>query len=619
MSGRSTREREDVPTRAWVKGKESLEIDDGAFSSFAEYLPEVESAGGSREEKDETMVVVKAKRKSHGGPPSLRLDEVSFPLTGRAAEAIKNSNLLPEDHKPRRTPWIVRAVSKHKKYVKKPKRRKEPPVGKVINGVDEQYVLTYAMRLGIQRSVDYAAKALPDSFEKATAEKLFTNFPPEGSPVTPKHDLNHSFNVTDFAPCVFSKIRHLMGVTDEFYKNSICNSQMGFIEFIANSRSGQYFFYTADHVFMIKTLRADEKKFLLKLLPDYYAHLVSHSNDKGLEMVGSDRWASAASAKEAAARQRPGSYRGKPSPGRSASFSRRFPGTAATSSSRWHNTQSLDDDDDDDDDEYDAETCPPGWNGQRFIGPRRQSSRTQRERPDVVYGQADDEERQAELLQDASIPNNNESLLNRFYGLHCIRLRHLKRKVYFVVMASIYGGVKWQDLTYRYDLKGSSYKRKAKVDDFVLKDNDARESNLQISVGPERCRALLDACASDADFLARNGVMDYSLLLGVLHIHVPDDDDDTQMVTNGAAPTNGDVTTRSSRTLSGSIDAENLQTVVCYFLGIIDILQVYNARKHIETDLNIVKKGFKYKDCSCVPPYEYKDRFMDFLKSIIVE
>ena len=41
-----------------------------------------------------------------------------------------------------------------------------------------------------------------------------------------------------------------MGVTHKLYLESLC-SGLSFIDFIANSRSGQFFFYSFDGVFMI--------------------------------------------------------------------------------------------------------------------------------------------------------------------------------------------------------------------------------------------------------------------------------------------------------------------------------------------------------------------------------
>ncbi|CAM9858284.1 unnamed protein product, partial [Hapterophycus canaliculatus] len=48
-----------------------------------------------------------------------------------------------------------------------------------------------------------------------------------------------------------------------------------------------------------------------------------------------------------------------------------------------------------------------------------------------------------------------------------------------------------------------------------------------------------------------------------------------------------------------------------YFMGIIDILQQYNMRKHAET----FWKGLKHDryEVSCVDPKLYYERFVDFL------
>lgn len=55
-----------------------------------------------------------------------------------------------------------------------------------------------------------------------------------------------------------------------------------------------------------------------------------------------------------------------------------------------------------------------------------------------------------------------------------------------------------------------------------------------------------------------------------------------------------------------------------YYLGIIDILQKYNVRKHLETDLNILTRGLRhYKECSC-PVYHQMSTAIGFLSSCVV-
>mmetsp|Transcript_30582 Transcript_30582/g.94727 ORF Transcript_30582/g.94727 Transcript_30582/m.94727 type:complete len:547 (+) Transcript_30582:110-1750(+) len=520
--------------------------------------------GGSRRTCINRVILISGVPWVHGEKAHGTLD-----VSGDAAAAIAQSNEVPKNHRPQRVPRIGKYFRRH---IKKPTRRLKPPKGKVIDGRHEQYTLSYTMQLGIQRSVEYAHSALPDSFDAACLETIKTKFPPEGSDVTPEHAMRHSFTVKDYAPCVFSRIRALMGVTPELYLESLC-SGLSFIDFIANSRSGQFFFYSFDGVFMIKTVRQDEKDFLLKLLPGYYKHLLKHA-----------------------------------------------------------------------------------------LRPNMNAS----EAANVTF-----------------FPNANASLLTRFYGLHCTKLRHLRRKVHFVVMSSIYGA-NTSSRMIQFDLKGSHYNRSAKKEDKVLKDNDCVAMNVKLRVSKDKADALLDSARHDASFLARHGVMDYSLLVGIFqpnesnHDHTPlklaDSSNgirtcDSPRPSLNEAQSGDQLSEFNSRHFSRlpsslntveasarSLDMATLQTLQVstatsvprtpsktngdesrlpaafdvaiegltevgqrelYYLGIIDILQKYTARKHLETDLNILTRGIKYyKECSCVSPDEYRDRFLKFLGRI---
>jgi len=51
----------------------------------------------------------------------------------------------------------------------------------------------------------------------------------------------------------------------------LCHSgKFNFIEFISNSKSGQFFFYSHNGRFMIKTQSEIESKFLRRIMPHYY-------------------------------------------------------------------------------------------------------------------------------------------------------------------------------------------------------------------------------------------------------------------------------------------------------------------------------------------------------------
>ena len=56
-----------------------------------------------------------------------------------------------------------------------------------------------------------------------------------------------------------------------------------------------------------------------------------------------------------------------------------------------------------------------------------------------------------------------------------------------------------------------------------------------------------------------------------------------------------------------------------YFTGIIDFLQQYNARKHMETGVHMLKwaiGGRNYLEASCVDPVSYSKRFVGFMDRI---
>jgi 1-phosphatidylinositol-4-phosphate 5-kinase len=53
----------------------------------------------------------------------------------------------------------------------------------------------------------------------------------------------------------------MFGVNEFDFLLSVCGNA-NFIEFISNAKSGQFFFYSNDGKYMIKTMTNDESKFL---------------------------------------------------------------------------------------------------------------------------------------------------------------------------------------------------------------------------------------------------------------------------------------------------------------------------------------------------------------------
>mmetsp|Transcript_38590 Transcript_38590/g.64781 ORF Transcript_38590/g.64781 Transcript_38590/m.64781 type:complete len:278 (+) Transcript_38590:1737-2570(+) len=106
-----------------------------------------------------------------------------------------------------------------------------------------------------------------------------------------------------------------------------------------------------------------------------------------------------------------------------------------------------------------------------------------------------------------------------------------RKKFYFIIMESVFYTARYIHLIY--DLKGSSYRREATDKDIdrdptqnftctVLKDNDLRESGQKITIGEEKAKEMQKQLEADAKFLQSQGIIDYSLLIGIHYPGKPD-------------------------------------------------------------------------------------------------
>ena len=61
------------------------------------------------------------------------------------------------------------------------------------------------------------------------------------------------------------------------YLSEVCGG-FNYIEFMSNSKSGSFFFYSHDGRYMIKTQTPNESKFLRRILPHYYKYMKENPN-----------------------------------------------------------------------------------------------------------------------------------------------------------------------------------------------------------------------------------------------------------------------------------------------------------------------------------------------------
>ena len=96
-------------------------------------------------------------------------------------------------------------------------------------------------------------------------------FPAEGSDTTPAHQMA-DFKFKDYCPQIFRQLREWFRISTQEYLITICGD-FKLLEFISNSKSGQFFFFSHNSQFIIKTMTRTESIFLRKILPSYYTYV----------------------------------------------------------------------------------------------------------------------------------------------------------------------------------------------------------------------------------------------------------------------------------------------------------------------------------------------------------
>jgi len=191
-------------------------------------------------------------------------------LSSELEQEGKHSLVLLDTKGKKREVRMDRKTRRQMKKMEKKKMNRNYVKGKVIDGTHELYALSIAMMLGLRYTIFLTNKQLLedkqnnrfwlDSDEFMKVEKYI--FRPDGSRGnTPPHQLRHTFKFKDYSPLPFAYLRRMFGVNEFEFHHSVCGNA-SFIEFISNAKSGQFFFYSSDGKYMIKTMTNAESKFL---------------------------------------------------------------------------------------------------------------------------------------------------------------------------------------------------------------------------------------------------------------------------------------------------------------------------------------------------------------------
>lgn len=188
--------------------------------------------------------------------------------------------------------------------------------------------------------------------------------------------------------------------------------------------------------------------------------------------------------------------------------------------------------------------------------------------------------------------SNPDSLLVRFTGMYSCKYE--KRTLHIVVMNNVFENNKMNET---YDLKGSTIGRQAREGERVLKDLDILHKKRTLNLTERQKIQFLKQISKDSLFLQYHKIMDYSLLLGIKNIEK-------------------EKVIFDSRGKSQFQYLESQDSQEAYFIGIIDILQLWNLKKQAEMQLKSLSS--EKSGLSSVPPIEYSTRFQNFIKNIVI-
>ncbi|KAF4107953.1 phosphatidylinositol-4-phosphate 5-kinase, type I, beta a [Onychostoma macrolepis] len=246
--------------------------------------------------------------------------------------------------------------------------------------------------------------------------------------------------------------------------------------------------------------------------------------------------------------------------------------------------------------------------------------------------------KEAEFLQKLlpgyymNLNQNPRTLLPKFYGLYCIQCSGVNIRL--VVMNNVLP--RSLKMHYKYDLKGSTYKRRASRKERTkssptFKDLDFQEMHEGLYFDADTYNALMKTLQRDCRVLESFKIMDYSLLLG---IHVLDRKlrgrggigdskrQGGQKVLYSTARESiqgdgkaGELLTDADDDTLGGIPAKHKDEKLLIFLGIIDILQSYRFIKKVEHSWKaLVHDG---DTVSVHRPNFYADRFLKFMGTTV--
>lgn len=209
-----------------------------------------------------------------------------------------------------------------------------------------------------------------------------------------------------------------------------------------------------------------------------------------------------------------------------------------------------------------------------------------------------------------NLRQNPRTLLPKFFGQYCYICGG--KNIRLIIMNNLLPST--IKMHQKYDLKGSTYKRKASSYERskpspTFKDLDFMEHHKEgFTLDPAIYEALMKTIAADLRVLESFKIMDFSLLVGVHNLDLAQDGIPIEPI---------NIETLKETDSWGAIPAKNARGEnLLLFMGIIDILQSYRLKKKLEhTFKSMIHDG---DSISVHKPSYYCRRFQEFMATRVL-
>lgn len=211
-----------------------------------------------------------------GGGPSGIADGVNFHIKRKRANTMTGQSH--PDARPVNMPRTKEYKGNAFGRLLNKKKHKKQKIGRTITKDDKSYELMFDMLLGIRVTVS------KETAKRITREPNSSDFrrkteywvPSRGTNTTPAHPCR-DFKFRDYAPLVFRLLRDKFNIDSADYLISLTGDYI-LSEIVSPGKSGSFFYFSHDTRFMLKTITNFETRFLKKILPSYYEHVMKHPN-----------------------------------------------------------------------------------------------------------------------------------------------------------------------------------------------------------------------------------------------------------------------------------------------------------------------------------------------------